>query len=195
MRAHTVALALASPLALALVLGPAPPAAAQARDARDRLEDRLREGPVRAAADHVEADEVEGRLIAAGNVAVEIGRDALRLFLYADAVALWGAVRARRVEEVRAIYAEGDVLLAIGGQSFQADALFLDLVAGEGRLANATVRSEDRGGLLRALGAGGAVVGTYVVMGLLPRRRRGVDPHAQEPASGGAAVVPLREAA
>lgn len=48
---------------------------------------------------------------------------------------------------------------------------------------------------IAALGAGGAVVGTYVVMGLSPRRRRGIDPHAQEPESKGAAVVRLREAA
>src|SRR6185295_10113723 len=59
--------------------------------------------------------------------------------LYADSVVVWGKIGAG-IQEAHEIYAEGDVFLTMRGESFEADALYLDLLEGRGRLARATLR-------------------------------------------------------
>jgi hypothetical protein len=145
-------------LGLLVVLRAARGAAEEAKpprneaERRDALMERLREGPFRVRSDFLEVDEAEGRLVLAGNVEVEIGKEPERLLLFAGAAVLWGELRGRRIEELREVYAEDRVLFVFGDQSFEADALYLDVRAGEGRLANATVRSAGRESLGRLFG-------------------------------------------
>lgn len=105
--------------------------------------------------DHWELDLPAGAFLMTGNVALEIGeRDVLTLF--ADAVVLWGPKGGAQLEDAHELYAEGNVYLAYGGETFEADALYLDLRTGEGRFANVTVRSEGGAQGLGGLGLGAA---------------------------------------
>lgn len=132
------------------------PAAAQGRrpDPRRALPEFLRTTEVRFGRGEYDVvlDLPGGRAVLGGDVEIEAGE---RFFLYARAVVLWGReVAAGSVRGLEAVYAEGDVLLSMDDQSFAADAIFLDVERGEGRLANATLRSgADRPGIRPRPGA------------------------------------------
>ncbi|MGH7295438.1 MAG: hypothetical protein ACRELB_10920, partial [Polyangiaceae bacterium] len=84
------------------------------------------------------------------------------LLLFADSLVVWGDVnRFGLVTRPRALYAEGQVYLGTGGESFEADALYLDLASGEGSLFHVTVRAS---GVRRDASALGAA--TWFPLGL-----------------------------
>lgn len=75
--------------------------------------------------------------------------------LYADdGLVVWGQIRGLSLGALRAVYAEGNVHVAIEGDRFEAQRVYLDLARGQGRLVKAVARNLSASG-----GAAGLVPG------------------------------------
>jgi len=118
---------------------------AAADDAGARFRDRFRaaaEKGVKIHARRIDVSPDGTRWTLSGDCRLET-LDGGRIQVFSDGMVVWGRV-ASLSDAIDAIevYAEGNVYLAAFSDTFEADALYLDMRAGEGRLERATLRTQ-----------------------------------------------------
>ncbi|RME76328.1 MAG: hypothetical protein D6776_01440 [Planctomycetota bacterium] len=155
------ALCLGLPFARAQGLGPAGRRLGKLLEHEARRELLLEHGG------ELEIDAARGRVAVAGpGVHLRVGR-ALELFAEGGLV-LWGRIEDGALEGLRAVYAEGDVVLRLYDDSFVGERAYVDLERGRASFRRVTLRASEQG-RGRALWARGRAAGRARAASLLVR--------------------------